>query len=201
MSKKKEKKSPWHWSNILFYLLMGWMVLMIFNPELKGRTLQLIMKTGIYNPKVSKIDQKEAKVYENVGNVKIANENGDEVSLRDLRGKVIFINFWADWCPPCKAEMPSINDLYLTFENDPNVVFLMLDMENDPERSIKYVRDKAYDFPVAFPRSPLPEMMYKGTLPTTVVIDKKGAIVYHHEGINNFSSDKFKSFMKELSEG
>ncbi len=197
---KKKKKAWHHWSNLLFYALMGWMVLMFLNADIKGKTLALLMKTGLFNPSVSWNEEEKGEVYKQVMDFKVQNAQGEKIELRSLRGKVVFINFWANWCPPCKAEMPSIQELYETFENNEDVVFLMIDTDNEPEKSIPYVNDKGYTFPIAFPANRIPEKIFKGTLPTTVVLDKRGSIVFEKDGLGQFSSKSFKEFIRKLSE-
>lgn|SRR5690554_713781 len=196
---KKKKKAWHHWSNLLFYALMGWMVLMFLNADIKGKTLALLMKTGLFNPSVSWSEEEQGEVFKQVMDFKVQNVQGEKIELRSLRGKVVFINFWANWCPPCKAEMPSIQELYETFENNDDVVFLMIDTDNEPEKSIPYVNDKGYTFPIAFPGNRIPEKIFKGTLPTTVVLDKRGSIVFEKEGLGQFSSKNFIEFIQKLS--
>ena len=62
-------------------------------------------------------------------NLKFKDENGKTISLHALKGKVVFINLWATWCPPCIYEMPSIHELRKTFKDNDNLVFLMVDMD------------------------------------------------------------------------
>ncbi len=59
----------------------------------------------------------------------LVNSKGEKVNMEQFRGKVIFLNFWATWCPPCIAEMPGINNLYQEVKND-NVEFIMLSVRS-----------------------------------------------------------------------
>ncbi len=63
--------------------------------------------------------------------VSFLGENGQTVTLSSLRGKVVFINFWATWCPPCKVEMPGINRLKKSFKGNDQIVFLMVDVDGN----------------------------------------------------------------------
>ncbi len=73
--------------------------------------------------------------------------NGKKVSLSDFKGKVVLINFWATWCGPCKAEMPSLNSLYSTFKNEGFVVLAVsIDTSEKPVKS--FVSEKGIAFPV-----------------------------------------------------
>src|SRR3989337_2651577 len=71
--------------------------------------------------------------------------NGKKVSLTDFKGKVVLINFWATWCGPCKAEMPSLNSLYSTFKNEGFVVLAVsIDTSEKPVKS--FVSEKGIAF-------------------------------------------------------
>src|SRR5690606_16508266 len=67
--------------------------------------------------------------------VTFMDEDGKKVSLESLKGKVVFINFWATWCPPCIHEMPSINKLKQSFDADDEIIFLMVDVDGKLDKS------------------------------------------------------------------
>src|SRR5690606_3035773 len=77
-------------------------------------------------------EEETTSLPEQTGNdVAFKDKDGKTVSLKSLKGKVVFINFWATWCPPCIHEMPSINELKKTFKGNDNIVFLMVDVDNN----------------------------------------------------------------------
>lgn len=200
-SSKKSSKKPWHhWSNLLFYALLAFIFTLLINPDFKGKTLHTLMKTGLFSPSIPSTPENERKVYKKVMDFKVQNQAGQVIELRDLKGKVIFINFWAEWCPPCKAEMPSIQHLYEAFENHEEVVFLMVDVDHKGVKSSQYIHDKGLTFPVVLPMNSIPTIIFKGTLPTTVVLDKRGAVAFEKEGMGDFSSKKFISFINGLTQ-
>lgn len=123
---------------------------------------------------------------------------GNEVHLRSLEGKVVFINFWATWCPPCKIEMPSINQLYLKLKDREDVVFLMVDVDDDYQNASKFVGDNHYAFPVYTPFGPIPKAYLGGAIPTTVILDKTGKMVTRHEGAADFNQPEVEAFIREL---
>lgn len=198
--KEKNKKKAWHWSNVLFYVLLAWLAMTFIHSDFKAWTLRGLMKVGVFNPNANiEKAQKNAEYLDEALDFKIADINNNIISLKDLKSKVIFINFWADWCPPCKAEMPSIQELYNAFENNETVQFLLIDVDNNPEKALQYIEEKGYSFPLYFPVNSIPESIFTGTLPSTIVINKEGALVYHKKGIGNFSSNNFVQFIEELS--
>lgn len=98
-------------------------------------------------------------------------------SLENYKGKVIFLNFWATWCPPCKKEMPDIENIYKEYgENKKDVVILGVNSEKENEVK-KFLKDKGYTFPTVIDENS--EVMRKyfiQAFPTSFVIDKEGNV-------------------------
>ena len=98
-------------------------------------------------------------------------------SLENYKGKVIFLNFWATWCPPCKKEMPDVESIYKEYgENKKDVVILGINSEKENEVK-KFLKDKGYTFPTVIDENS--EVMRKyfiQAFPTSFVIDKEGNV-------------------------
>lgn len=127
-------------------------------------------------------------------------EKGEKIPLSSLKGKVVFINFWATWCLPCRAEMPSIKKLKDSFDGDERVVFLMVDVDDDFNSSVKYIKKRKLGFTVYAPASKLPSSFLNHSIPTTVVLDKGGKIAFRAEGAVNYASSKMRTAIKTLVE-
>ena len=183
-------------SNIVTIILAGFVLLMLFNPNAKGWFIETLMKVGLFQPVITN-SPKPVDVLSS--EVVFRDINGNTLNLADQKGKVIFINFWATWCPPCIAEMPSINSLYHKFKNSDNIIFVIADADGDFNASTKFMRKKDLHFPLYISTGILPKTIFEGTLPTTVIINKKGEIVYRHEGAADYDSPKMVSFINELS--
>src|SRR5690606_42009098 len=111
------------------------------------------------------------------------------------QGNTSFINPLATWWPQCGAEMPQIADLYKKVEGEENREFLMIALDEDFEQSKKYIRDKQFSFPV-FPASHgLNSSLQSQSIPTTLVVDPSGRVVFYHEGMSNFNTKKFEDFL------
>lgn len=126
---------------------------------------------------------------------------GKVVNMEQFRGKVVFINLWATWCGPCRAEMPSIEALYKTVDTD-KVAFVMLslDREENFKKVVKYVADRDFTFPVYVIDQGLPEQLQVPSIPTTFVIGKDGTIKRKEVGTANYDTPKFRQFLKTLTE-
>src|SRR5690606_29413117 len=108
--------------------------------------------------------------------VTFMDEDGKKVSLESLKGKVVFINFWATWCPPCIHEMPSINKLKQSFDADDEIIFLMVDVDGKLDKSTAFMEKNEYDLTVYAPESQIPSDFLGRAIPTTVILDKTGAM-------------------------
>jgi len=188
MDKKRFKK---YISNGIFIAILA---VLIFVPSAKALLLQGLMQVGLFNPDVSS----EKNVVQSSLDLKFKDQNGNIVSLNDLKGKVVFLNFWATWCPPCLAEMPSINKLYEQHKNNKDVAFIMLDADSNFEKANGYMKRKSYQMPVYQMASSVPEQIFSGSLPTTVVFDKQGRLSFQHVGPANYTSQKFIDFIEKL---
>ncbi len=185
--------------NVINVIFIGFLLVLIFVPSAKALMIRGLMEIGLFNPGV---DQTEKTISTteimDLSGIKFKDVSGNIVDLGTLKDKVVFLNFWATWCPPCLAEMPSVNKLYNQFKDDKNVVFIMVDADGDFAKSQKYMDRKGYEMPVYQIASHIPEVIFKGSLPTTVVFDKKGRISYSEAGAANYASDKFVEFIKKL---
>lgn len=130
--------------------------------------------------------------------VSFKGEDGNTVELSALHGKVLFINFWATWCPPCIHEMPSINELRQSFKGNDNIMFLMVDVDNNMIKSSAFMKENNYDLPVYVPASNIPSDYLGGAIPTTVIIDKDGNIVARMEGGRDYSDPEITIALNEL---
>ena len=120
------------------------------------------------------------------------------VNMHDYRGKVIFLNFWATWCMPCVAELPSINKLYNQFKND-NIVFLLISNETS-EKVKSYKQRKKYDVPFYIIDSDgkIPQQYFSRSIPTTFIINKEGKIIKATKGAEDWDDDEFVEVIKKM---
>jgi peroxiredoxin len=111
-------------------------------------------------------------------NFSLEDLSGKKANLKQYRGKVVFLNFWATWCGPCKEEMPSMEALYQKFK-ERGFVFLTISVDYEEKKKVKEFIDKHhYTFPVLIDSKGFTLDFYgvKG-IPTTILIDKKGRMV------------------------
>ncbi len=130
----------------------------------------------------------------------LENMDGDKLSLSDFHGQVVMLNFWATWCPPCRREIPSMESIYQDFGKDGFVVLAVNEFE-DPDHVFAYTGQLSVDptFPVLFDRDSTVSQLYgvKG-LPTTVLIDKQGKMVYRAVGGRDFDHTEVRDIVRSL---
>lgn len=204
MKTRSNKNKKWYAaSNIIYGILVVSMLLLIMVPDAKSWAIRGLMKIGLFQPDITEQAQNiKSAVAVNELNQEVVFENGSgkKVSLSSLKGKVVFINFWATWCPPCRAEMPTINKLYQNLKDEENIVFLMVDPDESYEKAQKYMDKNEFSLPVYIPTSPVPYTFLAGALPTTVILDKEGRIAIRHEGAADYGNPEIEKLIRELIE-
>lgn len=185
--------------NLINALVIGVFLVLIFVPAAKALVIRGLMEIGLFSPGVEEVKPSAGTgEVKDLSGIKFKDLSGRTIDLGDLKGKVVFLNFWATWCPPCLAEMPAVNKLHEQFKADKNVVFILVDADSDLPKAQKYMDKKGYQLPVYAVASDIPETIFKGSLPTTLVFDKFGRVSYQEIGAANYASDKFIEFIKKL---
>lgn len=112
----------------------------------------------------------------NAVNFTLTDLNGKPWTLKDLKGKVVMLNFWATWCPPCRKEMPDLEELYKQFE--PQGLVILGISDDDPEKVREFAQKQGTTYPVLLdPGSKVNELLHINGIPKTFVYDREGKIV------------------------
>ncbi len=115
--------------------------------------------------------------------------------FEDTKGKVVVVNFWATWCPPCVAEMPDLQRLYDAYGD--KVVFAFV-ASDELEKVKAFLEKKRYNLPVYFNQTTAPIELEHPTIPTTYIIDRAGKIVLKETGAADWDSEEVFELLDEL---
>lgn len=169
-------------------LLIGGSVYTVYNYNKS----QVSNPNNIINTESNSPDKKQNDNFKNETALKVSKTKamdfklkdltGKEVSLSDYKGKKVFLNFWATWCPPCKAEMPEMEMLYQETKNS-DLVILAVNLDEEKNTVQKFINSNKYNFPVLLDTGNIVASQYEVvSIPTSFFIDKEGNIVDKHIG-------------------
>ncbi len=172
------------------YLLIIFILLSLLSST-EGEEDDLFSKIGVLQ-----INEKK-----NAPNFRLEDLKGRKIELKNFRGKVIFLNFWATWCGPCKEELPSVETLYQQFK-EKNFVFLTISVDYEGRKPVKeFIEKHRYTFPVLLDHKYETLDLYKVKgIPTTFIIDKKGRMIGRAVGPRNWKNPEVVSLFNLLIE-
>lgn len=124
--------------------------------------------------------------------------SGRNVSLASFKGRVVIINFWATWCPPCRSEMPSLNRLYKEYKSK-GLVVLAVSTDRTSGAVKDYLTGNPFDFPILLdPENSISRRFRVFSIPTSFLIDKNSIIAQRYIGEENWDSPEIRSKTKEV---
>jgi thiol-disulfide isomerase/thioredoxin len=179
-------------SNIIFLVIIALLIIPQTRQPIQIALHSILSKFG---PSVIDEENQRTVTY---ASWKLRDLDGNEMNYNDTKDKVVFINLWATWCPPCIAEFQGIQDLYNDYKDE--VTFIMVSDET-PETIQNFLSRKGYDIPVFNPLTNYPEDFEARSIPRTYIIDKQGHIVVDTKGAANWNSGKVRLQLDELIRG
>lgn len=180
-------------------IVMG--LLMFVKGVTTPKYIQDSPKTNVTSEEALPMEDEQEKTL--APNFTLVDQYGNTHTLSDYKGKVVFLNFWATWCPPCKAELPDIEEIYKEYGmNEEEVVILgitfpNMDKEVSKEGIIDFIEENEYTFPVVFDESgQLAYQYYITGFPMTFLINKEGSVEGYVSGM--MTKEMMKQIIEEL---
>jgi thiol-disulfide isomerase/thioredoxin len=191
--KWKENRSIWQKvTDILFWLLL--VLLIVPGPRKVIATGVNKAFLQVKTPGIINEEKQETLTDLDFGWV-LAWDHNEPFYFSDARDKVIFLNFWATWCPPCVAELPEIQKLY---EKWGDKVFFMLATDESPEVVKAFMEKHGYVMPVFYIGTQPPQVLAHNSLPTTFIISRDGKVVTRKKGAAKWNSKATEKIFEEL---
>ena len=185
-------KSKEFYKNVAFVTFLG---ILFFTPA--GREVKLWMsqlRVMVLNPAIENVDdQQQLSKFDYEW--KLVSAEGKQVELSDFSGKVILINYWATWCPPCIAEMPSLQNLYNDYQD--KIVFIFL-TNDDKSKVDAFIKKRDFTLPVFYQASNAPSKLSTNSLPTTFLIDQNGKILIEEVGASDWNGTSMRAILDKL---
>jgi peroxiredoxin len=133
----------------------------------------------------------------------LTNRQGQAVSLSELRGKVVLINFWATWCGPCRTEMPLLEALYKRYEAL-GFELLGVNVEENSVNADAFLRESPVTFPILYdPKNQVSQLFEVAAMPSTVLVDREGNVRFLHHGYQpgyeSTYQDQIRALIRERS--
>jgi thiol-disulfide isomerase/thioredoxin len=125
----------------------------------------------------------------------VENINGNRVNLQRFKGKKVFVNLWASWCPPCKREMPSIEKLYHSVDTN-KVAFVMISLDDQFEKSKSFIRSAKLKLPIYYPAENLPALFNVEGIPSTFIFSENGGLIKRMDGGDFYDTDEYRTLLK-----
>ena len=122
--------------------------------------------------------------------------DGQKINIKDLKGKIVLINFWATWCPPCQEELKRVQKEIIDRFKGKDFVFLAISREESKEQVKKFRERNGYTFPMGLdPERKIYSKFATATIPRNFIIDKKGKIVEIEVG---YTKEAFAKMIEKL---
>lgn len=124
--------------------------------------------------------------------------SGQQDSLRQYKGQVVLVNFWATWCGPCQQEMPLLNQMYKEYQ-PAGFTLIGVDVDSDKTAVQALLARKPVSFPILLdPANRVSKEYHVDEMPSTVIIDRKGEIRYIHRGYKPGDENEYQDRIRQL---
>jgi peroxiredoxin len=128
----------------------------------------------------------------------LEDQDGNFLKMSDYKGKVVIVNFWATWCPPCRKEMPSMQRAWEVLQKE-DIVMLAINVGEDSDQIFSFTAEYPVEFPLIMDKdsSVVRQWKVRG-LPTTYIVNPAGQIVYQAIGDREWDSEEIMNQIRKL---
>ncbi|WP_430812020.1 MULTISPECIES: redoxin family protein [unclassified Carboxylicivirga] len=177
---------------IVFDLLFTLLVIAMLIPTSRKIVSSTIIRYSMFQPRESK---ELTYLSNNDYHWQLEDLDGNLLDFSTLKGQVIFLNFWATWCPPCIAEMPSIQRLYDDYKD--SMAFVLVSQESKTILR-DFIDKKGYTFPIYVLRSRQPEVFTSRSIPASFLISAEGQMIMKKQGAARWDGSNVKELIDDM---
>ena len=177
-------------SDLIFWIF----IVLLIIPQTRSIVMGGVSKvrTAIFTPALKAQDG--PILNEASWNWQLTDLEGKRLALSSFKNQVILMNSWATWCPPCRAEMPSLEKLSADYHEK---IAMVLVTQEEVSVAKEYITKKGYTFPVYIAAQIPPEFASR-SIPATFIVDQDGKVVYSRTGAFDWNSQKVRKFLDKL---
>lgn len=121
--------------------------------------------------------------------------DGKTINLQSLKGKKVFVNLWASWCPPCRREMPSIEKLAKSVDKN-KVAFVLLSLDENFDKAKAFAKRQQLSLPIYYPAEALPALFNVQAIPTTFIFDEGGLLFQRTDGGDDYDTEAYRKILR-----
>lgn len=133
----------------------------------------------------------------NAPEIGLEDQNGAQVRMSELRGKVVVVDFWASWCGPCRQEIPFLNELQAEFGDD--LVIIGVNLDRDEDNMEEFLEDNPMNFRVVHDEGQRVAARYRPErMPSSYIVDRQGVVRHVHLGFEASDRAEFRAHVAEL---
>lgn len=177
--------------NILNMIVIAFIAVLFIFPEVKLKLKDLFFPVAAIENAIRLQDQDM--------DIELKGINVPNTNLKSLKGnKLIFLNFWGTWCPPCREEWPTIEKLYKSKKE--KVDFVLIAMQDEEAKVRKFMADNQYTAPVYIAQSPISNNVLPKSFPTTFLLDKNGRILLKEDASKDWNSKSVHEFIDNVTQ-
>lgn len=176
--------------NLFYFVIIALVAVLYIFPSVQTKLKELFLPVATIESAVTLQDSDY--------DVQLKGINVPSTNLKNLKGdKLVFLNFWGTWCPPCIEEWPTIQKLYESRKD--KIDFVLIAMQDEEEKVIKFMKEKGYTAPVYIAQSPVSKNVLPKSFPTTFLLDKNGRILLKEDASKDWNSKSVNDFIDNVT--
>ena len=177
--------------NLFYILAFAFLAVLYLFPSVKLKLKDMVFPIAAIENAVTLQDSDM--------DIQLKGINVPDTNLKSLKGnKLIFLNFWGTWCPPCREEWPTIQKLYDSKKD--KVDFVLIAMQDQEADVQKFLEKYKYTAPVYIAQSPISNNVLPKVFPTTFLLDKNGRILLKEDASKDWNSKTVNDFIDNVTQ-